>query len=93
MPGLILSIIILLVALYGYYYSIKISKLEKEIRRNNLDYECFECKTKMSVNEIKCPNCSFVTLYGKRKKKFWIIIPIMITWIFMITKFSRLGII
>lgn len=91
MVGFLLTLIILIIALYGYYISIKSSKLESEIRKNNLDYECFECKAKFSVNELKCPECSLVTLYGARKKKFWIIIPIIITWLFMLSKFSRLG--
>ena len=86
----IISFVILFVALFGYYKSIKISKLEKELRKNKLDYECFDCKEKFSINETKCPNCSLVTLYGARKKKFWIIIPIIITWLFMLTKFMRL---
>lgn len=91
MAGLILATVFLLIALYGYYSSIKISKLEKEIRKNNLDYECFECKEKFSVNEVKCPKCSFVTLYGKRKSKFWVILPILGIWILMVAKFGRRG--
>lgn len=91
MLAFILSSIILFVALYGYYISVKPSRLEKEIRKNKLDYECFECKEKFSVNEIKCPKCSLITLYGARKKKFWVIIPIIITWIFMLSKFGRVG--
>ena len=86
----LLSFMILAVILYGYYSSIKISKLEKEIRKNNLDYECFDCKSKFSVNEVKCPKCSLVTLYGTRKKKFWVILPVLIMWLFMVTKLLRL---
>lgn len=92
MAGLILATIFLLIALYGYYLSIKISKLEKEIRKNNLDYECFECKEKFSVNEVKCPKCSFVTLYGKRRAKFWVILPILGIWVFVLVKFQKVGI-
>ncbi len=92
MAGLILATIFLLIALYGYYLSIKISKLEKEIRKNKLDYECFECREKFSVNEIKCPKCSFVTLYGKRRAKFWVIFPIIGIWIFVLVKFQKVGI-
>ena len=87
----IFALILLIVALYGYYISIKQSKLENEIRKNNLDYECFECKTKFSVNELRCPECSLITLYGARKKKFWLIIPIIITWVFVLSKFGRSG--
>tara|TARA_B100000927_G_scaffold245680_1_gene208335 strand:+ start:118 stop:402 length:285 start_codon:yes stop_codon:yes gene_type:complete len=93
MGGLILLLSFLIVALYGYYSSIKMSKLEKEIRKNNLDYECFECKEKFSVNELKCPKCSFITLYGKRRSKFWVILPILGVWVFMAAKFMRTGII
>lgn len=92
MAGLILATIFLLIALYGYYLSIKISKLEKEIRKNKLDYECFECKEKFSVNEIKCPKCSFITLYGKRRSKYWTILPILGFYIFMVAKFARQGV-
>ncbi len=67
------------------------TRLEKEIRKNKLDYECFECKEKFSVDEIKCPKCSFITLYGKRKSKFWVILPILAIWLFMLAKFSRRG--
>ncbi len=91
MAGLIFATIFLIIALYGYYTSIKMSRLEKEIRKNKLDYECFECKEKFSVDEIKCPKCSFVTLYGKRKSKFWVILPILAIWLFMLAKFSRRG--
>lgn len=92
MAGFILSLIFLLVALSGYFYSVKPSKLEKEIRKNNLDYECFECKEKFSVNEIKCPKCSFITLYGKRRSKYWTILPILGFYIFMLAKFTRQGV-
>jgi len=88
---LFLSLIILTVALTGYYISIKKSKLEKEIRKNKIQYECFDCREKFSVNEIKCPKCNLVTLYGQRKKKFWLIIPIIIGWVFMVAKFARQG--
>lgn len=91
MLAFLFAIIILIVALYGYYISIKQSKLENEIRKNNLAYECFECKAKFSVNELKCPECSLITLYGARKKKFWLIIPIFITWLFVLSKFGRVG--
>lgn len=91
MPMLFLSLIILIVALAGYYMSIKKSKLEKEIRKNKIQYECFECKEQFSVNEIKCPKCNLITLYGQRKKKFWFIIPIIIGWVFMVSKFARQG--
>ena len=70
MVGFFFTLIILIIALYGYYISIKSSKLEREIRKNNLDYECFECKAKFSVNELKCPECSLITIYGARKKNF-----------------------
>lgn len=91
MPAFVLASIFLIIALYGYYSSIKISKLEKEIRKNKLDYECFECKEKFSVNEIKCPKCSFITLYGKRRAKYWVIFPIFGVWIFVLLKFSKVG--
>ena len=91
MVGFLFTLIILIIALYGYYISIKSSKLEREIRKNNLAYECFECKAKFSVNELKCPECSLITLYGARKKKFWLIIPIIITWLFVLSKFGRFG--
>ncbi len=91
MAGLAFATIFLIIALYGYFTSIKMSRLEKEIRKNKLDYECFECKEKFSVDEIKCPKCSFITLYGKRKSKFWVILPILAIWLFMLAKFSRRG--
>ncbi len=89
MEMIFLAFLLLFVALYGYFISIKTSRLEKEIRKNNLDYECFECKEKFSVNEIKCPKCSFETIYGARRKKFWIIVPILVIWLFMVGKFIR----
>lgn len=91
MAGFLFASLFLIIALYGYYSSVKMSKLEKEIRKNKLDYECFECKEKFSVNELKCPKCSFVTLYGKRKSKFWVILPIIGIWILMLAKFARRG--
>ncbi len=93
MAGFILSLIFLAVTLFGYYYSIKPSKLEKDIRKNNLDYECFECKEKFSINEIKCPKCSFVTIYGKRRSKYWTILPILGFYLFLVLKFVKTGII
>ena len=90
LPMHLLGLIILLLALYGYYISIKKSKLEKEIRKNNLDYECFKCKEKLSIDEVKCNKCDFLTIYGRRKKKFWLIIPIILCWIFMMSKFSNI---
>jgi len=80
-----------IIALVGYYLSIKMTVREREIRKNKIDYECFRCKEKFSVNEQKCPKCEFVTLYGERKKKFWTIIPILLISMFMFAKFGRLG--
>lgn len=91
MSGLILSLLILSIALYGYYLTIKKSRLERELRENNLDYECFKCKEKISINAVKCPKCSLITIYGTRKKNFWLIIPIIIVWLFMLSKFGRGG--
>jgi len=93
MLGTIGAVVFLCVALYGYYIGVRTSKLEKEIRKNKLDYECFECKAKFSVNEIKCPKCSFVTLYGKRRSKFWVIFPILGVWLFLLAKFFKNNII
>ncbi len=91
MVAVVLSVIFLVVALYGYYSSIKMSKLEKEIRKQGLDYECFECKKKFSINETKCPHCSFVTIYGKRKSKFWVILPILGIWLMVVAKWNKVG--
>lgn len=93
MLGLIAAFTFLFVVLFGYYKGIKMSKLEKEIRKKNLPYNCFECKKEISINEIKCPHCSFETIYGTRKKKYWIIFPILGIWIFLVAKFFKRGII
>lgn len=93
MAGFFLSLVFLAVALTGYVYAVKPTKLEKEIRKNKLDYECFECKEKFSVNELKCPKCSFITLYGKRRSKYWTILVIFAFYFFMLAKFSRTGVI
>ena len=45
------------------------TKLEKEIRKNKLDYNCFRCKEIISIDEKNCPKCEFITIYGNRKKK------------------------
>ena len=91
MPMFFLTLAILFIALFGYFLAVKKSKLENEIRKNNYQYECFKCKEKFSVDLIKCPKCNFITLYGQRKKKFWLILPIIITWLFMVAKFSSRG--
>ena len=65
MIGLIIALAFLAVTLYGYFLAVRPSKLESEIRKNKLPYQCFECKAEFSVNERKCPECSFETLYGK----------------------------
>ena len=44
-------VILILVALYGYFSSIKMTPLEKDIRKQGVDYECYECKKKFSVDE------------------------------------------
>lgn len=90
LPIHFLGLIILLIAIYGYYTSIKKTKLEKEIRKNNLDYECFKCKEKFSIDEVKCKKCGLLTIYGTRKKKFWLIIPIILCWFLIMTKFSNI---
>jgi len=91
MIGLILSLVFLLILLYGYYLGIRPSKLEREIRKTNSNYECFKCKKTININDVKCPDCSFVTIYGRRKKKFFLIFPILIGYAFMIAKFSQSG--
>ena len=93
MIGMIFALGFLAITLYGYFNLVKMSKLEREIRKNNLPYSCFECKEEFSVNEPKCPKCSFETIYGKRKSKYWLIIPILVVWLFLVAKFARRGII
>ena len=88
--GFIISIVVVIIAMSGYFYSIKQSPLEKEIRNKNIDYECFKCGFKFSVNEIKCPECSFVTIYGSRKKKIWSIVPISLGCLFILTYFVKM---
>lgn len=92
MIGLLGALIFLIVALYGYFISVMPGKREREIRKNKLPYQCFECKAEFSVNEKKCPECSFETLYGKRRSKYWLLIPILIVWLFLLSKFARRGI-
>ncbi len=91
MTAFILSLSLLIICLYGYYLAIRQSKLEKELRQNNMEYECFKCKVKLPINTIKCPKCSLVTIYGSRRKNFWLIIPISIFWLFMLGKWSKVG--
>lgn len=91
MSAFVLSLLILAISIYGYYLLIRKSKLERELRQRNMDYECFRCKEKFSVNTVKCPKCSLITIYGTRRKNFWLIIPIIITWLFMLSKFGRGG--
>ena len=93
MAGIFLALAFLSITLFGYYLSVKPSKMEKEIRKSKVDYVCFECKEEFSVNELKCPKCGFVTLYGKRRSKYWTILPIMGFFIFMLAKFTKTGII
>ena len=52
------------------------SPLERDIRKNNLDYEWHRCKEKFSINLKKCPKCSQITIYGTGKK-FLDIYPII----------------
>ena len=91
MSAFILSLLILSFALYGYYLLVRKSKLERELRQNNLDYEGFKCKEKLPIDTLKCPKCSLITIYGSRRKNFWLIIPIIIMWLFMLSKFGRGG--
>ena len=93
MAGIILATSFLLIALYGYYISVKPSKLESEIRKTKSDYSCFECKKVIDINALKCPECGFVTLYGKRKGKFFLFIPIFTIYGFMLVKFLKTGVI
>jgi len=90
--GFFFAIVFLILVLLGYFNAVKMSKREKEIRKNKIDYECFECHAKFDVNERKCPECSFITLYGKRRAKFFIIFPILIIWFFLIVKWNKFGI-
>lgn len=91
MFGLIAAVLFLFITLFGYFSSIRMTKMEREIRNNKLPYQCFECKKEISINETKCPHCSFVTIYGKRKSKYWVILPILGVWIFLLAKFARRG--
>lgn len=93
MIGIVAALAFLVITLFGYFNLIKMSKLEKDIRKNNLPYTCFECKEEFSINETKCPKCSFETIYGKRKSKFFVIVPILVVWLFLVAKFLRRGVI
>lgn len=91
MAGFLLSLAFLFIALYGYYLGIKPSKLERDIRKTNSNYECFKCKKIININDVKCPHCNFVTIYGRRKKKYILILPIMVGYLFMLVKFNKTG--
>jgi len=91
MAGFILSLVFLFVCLYGYYLGVRPSRLEREIRKTKSDYECFKCKKKIDINDLKCSGCGFVTIYGKRKKKYILIFPIIIIYLFVLIKFSKTG--
>lgn len=82
---------LLIASLYAYYLNVRMSKLEKEIRKENLEYSCFRCKNIISINDKICPKCEFETIYGKRKKKQWLIAVIIITWLFVVRKLSNQG--
>jgi len=82
---------LIIAALYGYFSSIKITPLEKDIRKQGLKYECFECKKKISVELERCPDCQLITIYGQRKRKYWRIIPILLISVLMFVKFFNLG--
>ena len=82
---------VIVVALYGYFSSIKITPLEKDIRAQGIDYECYECKKKFSVDLERCPDCQLITIYGQRKKKYWRIIPILLIAGGMFAKFFKFG--
>ena len=83
--------LLLFIALYGYYLMARKTKLEKEIRKNKLDYNCFRCKEIISIDEKNCPKCEFITIYGNRKKKEWYLVIILIGWLFVAMKFFRQG--
>ena len=91
MPAFILSLAFLFICLYGYYLSIRPSKLESEIRKTKSDYECFKCKKKIDINDLKCSGCGFITIYGKRRKKFIVIFPILLGYLFVLIKFNKNG--
>ena len=91
MSGFTLSLIFLFVSLYGYYLGVRPSRLEREIRKTKSDYECFKCKKKININDLKCSNCDFITIYGKRKKKYILIFPIIIIYLFLLVKFNKTG--
>ena len=83
MAGIILATSFLLIALYGYYISVKPSKLESEIRKTKSDYSCFECKKVIDINALKCPECGFVTLYGKERVNFFFLFQYFTIYGFM----------
>ena len=91
MPAFILSLVFLFVCLYGYYLGVRPSRLEREIRKTKSDYTCFNCKKKIDINDLKCSDCDFVTIYGKRRKKYIIIFPIIIGYLFVLVKFNKTG--
>ena len=91
MAGFILSLVFLFVCLYGYYLGVRPSRLEREIRKTKSDYECFKCKKKIDINDLKCSGCGFVTIYGKRKKKYILVFPIIIIYLFVLVKFDKTG--
>lgn len=93
MSGFLLSLVFLFIFLYGYYLGIKPSRLERDIRKKNLIYECFKCKKIIDINEAKCPDCNFVTIYGHRKKKYILIIPIILGYLLLVAKFINTGMI
>ena len=55
------------------------------------DYECFICKKKININDLKYSDCDFVTIYGKRRKKYIVIFPIIIGYLFVLVKFNKTG--
>ena len=87
----ILFISLAIIALYGYSRSIKMTPLERDIRKTGIEYECYECKKKFSVNLRECPDCGLITIYGTRRKNYWKIIPILMIIGVMFAKFFKIG--
>ena len=71
------SVILTLLMVVFFYFYTRPSLIERQIKQQSGNFECFECKETIHMDNNNCPHCELITYFGitrRKKNRFFIVI-------------------
>lgn len=73
----------------GFFYYTRPTPMEKDIKKRGGVFDCFRCKRKLNMSNMKCSHCGLITIFGERKKKYKHYFVILVMYLFAIANLWR----